>query len=80
MSKEINPILAENSPNLAEVIESLLRRYDRSFNLNKVQDQATLAEGMRELGEHVALNGKLAKLEIEHSSTGLTKVVLHCTN
>jgi len=68
----INPELKENDPALAEVVEQLLDRYDRQFDLTVTEDQATLAEGLHELGHHIATNGQHATVEIAHGPKGLT--------
>lgn len=66
-----NPILLENNPQLAELIQSLLDRFEGHYDLQKVEDQATLAEGLREIGAHIARNGKTASLKVVVGDDGV---------
>jgi len=74
----VNPELIERDPDLAEVIQQLLR-FDRSFNLGDVPDQATFAEAVQELGRHTALNSSTGRISIDHGPMGITGVRIQVT-
>ena len=76
MSRTMHPGLVENSPELAEAIQSIMDRFDRSYKFSKIEDQATFVEGMQEIGQHLALNNSTATLKVEVSSGGIVQVTV----
>lgn len=67
----LNPELVENDPQLAEIVEQIISRYDRSFDFSNLADQSTFAEAMHELGQHLALNKAKGQISISHGSKGI---------
>jgi len=71
-----NPELRETKPELADVVEQLEARYGRAFDLGEMADQATCAEGMQELGRHIARNSSQATISIGVGAKGITQVTI----
>jgi len=69
-----NPELTESNPELAKLIEQLESRYARNYDLTRVEDQATLAEAMAELGQHAAINGQTANLSLGVGARGIVSI------
>lgn len=75
----ISPVLKEEQPELAEVIEQIMRRFDRSYDLSQMEDASTLAEGLHEIGGHIALNGARASVSIDVGGQGIVSISVNVT-
>ena len=74
-----NPELQENDPALAEVVDQLESMFHRSYNLSEMADAATLAEGLHQLGMHLAQNSQVANVSIGVGANGITSVSVTAT-
>ncbi len=73
-----NPELKENEPELAALIESFESRFQRNFDLSNVEHAADLAEGCREIGEHIARNSSSASLQVGTGANGVVSLTITC--
>ena len=74
----INPEIKENDPELASLIESFEGRFQRNYELSNVEHAATLAEGCREIGEHIARNSSSAILQVGVGADGVVSLTVTC--
>ncbi len=75
----VNPELKENDPELAKLIESFEGRFHRNFDLSNVEHAATLAEGCREIGDHIARNSSSATLQVGTGADGVVSLTVTCS-
>ena len=74
----VNPELSADDERLAQVVESFLNRFSRTFDLAKVEHRATLAEACHEIGHHIAGGSTTATLQLQHGPKGVTGFTVTC--
>lgn len=70
----MSELLRENRPDVAEFVERWKSKYNRSYDLNSMEEQATFYEGVTELAKHIAIDSKTASLEIQLAVDGVVGV------
>jgi len=74
-----NPEFEEKHPELAEEVTSLMSRFERGYNLQNVEDQATFAEAMQQFGAHIARNSKTGSISVGVGPNGVVNVTATST-
>ena len=74
-----NPEFDEKHPELAAEVNSLVDRFERGYDLKQVEDQATFAEAMQQLGAHVARNSSSGTISVGVGPNGVVTVTATST-
>jgi len=65
-------LLRQNKPAIAEFIKEWRLKYNRSFDLKDLKDQADFYEAVVEIGRHIAIFSDKAELNVEVSNQGIS--------
>ena len=75
----LNPELRESQPELAEVIDSLTSRFQRSYDFSRIDHQADFSEACHEIGMHIARLSQTGSIKIEVGARGVVGLAVNCS-
>ena len=69
-------VLKEKNPAVAEFVQAWEAKYQRTYDLSEVGQQADFYEGVLEMARHVAKTNSGVTLKIGVSTTGVSEMLI----
>lgn len=74
-----NQILRQKNPDLANLLDRWVDKYERSYDLSSVRDQADFYEGVLEMARHMASASSTGRLNLAVGPSGPNELKLSVT-